>query len=272
MILRTMLLIPGVLCVLGCTRAGDAPRPSGAAASRAFGMNGFSWRVIEVPEARLNLYIQRTDGDDDVQQIVDSAKRAQADVLSLLAESKSGGQTSSLFFVRSRSDMQRISGRPIAGFVQPGEPTAFFVWSRGYRAPVRHELAHLYTFDRWGRPPGGDSATWLVEGIGALAGGSCQGKSADALAAGLLARDRLPSVADLVQRFREIPEDAGLPAAGSLTEFLYAKEGIHGLRARWQSPSGAMLPDSASESAWRAHVKSVLPAELDIARVMREGC
>jgi hypothetical protein len=66
-----------------------------------------------------------------------------------------------------------LVGRPLAGFVQQDEATAFFVWTSAYRAPLRHELAHLYTFQRWGQPPAGAAATWLVEGIGAWAGGPC---------------------------------------------------------------------------------------------------
>jgi hypothetical protein len=168
--------------------------------------------------------------------------------------------------------MQRISGRPLAGFVQPGEATAFFVWAAGYRAPLRHELAHLYTFERWGLPTAGDTATWLVEGIGAWAGGPCQGHSVDALAAGLLGRQALPPVGALAENFRALPEDVAVPAAGSLTQFLYTREGVAGLRSRWHSTASRMLPDSATVAAWRAHLASVPPATLDITRVMQEGC
>jgi hypothetical protein len=181
-------------------------------------------------------------------------------------------EQAALFFLASRADMQRLSGRPLAGFVQPGEATAFFVWAPGYRAPLRHELAHLYTLENWGRPAAGEAATWLVEGIGAWAGGPCQGHSPDALAAGLLMRGALPSVAELAGRLRALPEDVALPAAGSLTQFLYEEEGIAGLRARWQAEANNGLPDSTTDAAWRAHLATVQPAALDITRVMREGC
>ncbi|HET7584314.1 MAG TPA: hypothetical protein VFK13_05370 [Gemmatimonadaceae bacterium] len=254
----------------------------GPAAARAVDAPGFEWRVIELPEQSLRVYVQRgTAADEDARAITDSVRRAQADVLSQLEEppasqrppdGESRSEQALLFFLGSRADMQRLSGRPLAGFVPPGEPTAFFVWARGYRAPLRHELAHLYTFERWGRPPAGAAATWLVEGIGAWVGGACQGHSPDALAAGLLARGALPSLASLAAEFRTLPEDVAMPAAGSLIQFLHTQEGIAGLRARWQSASGDAIPDSPIEGAWRAHVASVPPATLDIARVMREGC
>ena len=168
--------------------------------------------------------------------------------------------------------MQRLTGRPIAGFVQQEEATAFFVWTSGYRAPLRHEFAHLYTFQRWGQPLAGAAATWLVEGIGAWAGGPCLGESPDALSAGLLARGRLPSVGELSARFRDLEEDVAMPSAGSLTGFIHTREGVAGLRARWRSSADELLPDSSLSAAWRTHVTGVRPATLNIARVIQEGC
>ncbi|MFL5527139.1 MAG: hypothetical protein ACJ79B_03645 [Gemmatimonadaceae bacterium] len=261
-------------------------RPRGPVAARAFATPGFGWRIVPLADRDLRLYLQRgSDADANADVVADSVKRAQTDVLALLGEpsyprdksvhgtaNDMSGDNAELFFVRSRADMRRIAGRPLAGFVQPGEATAFFVWSGGYRAPLRHELAHLYTFERWGRPRAGDRAAWLVEGIGAWIGGACQGHSADALTADLLARGRLPSVNELAANFRSLPEDVALPAAGSLTEFLYSREGITGLQRRWSAVAANALPDAAAERAWRAHLNSVRPESLDIARVLREGC
>jgi hypothetical protein len=248
-----------------------------------FDTSGFSWRVVELPKRGLRLYIQRgTDADSDPRALTDSVLRAQTDVLALLAEpliaprrsppDTAGDAAAALFVVGSRADMQRLAGRPLAGFVQQGEATAFFVWTSGYRAPLRHELAHLYTFLRWGQPPAGAAAAWIVEGIGAWAAGPCQGKSPDALAAGLLTSGRLPSVAELSTRFRELDEDVAMPSAGSLVGFIHARQGITGLRAQWDSAPGESLPDSGLIEAWRTHVATVLPATLDIARVLQEGC
>jgi hypothetical protein len=228
--------------------------------------------VVDLPSHGLRLYIQRgTDADANSRPLTDSLLQAQAHVLALLEEPP-GNDFAELFILGSRADMQRLAGRPLAGFVQQGEATAFFVWSSGYRAPLRHELAHLYTLQRWGQPPAGAAATWLVEGIGAWAGGPWLGKSPDALAAGLLASGRLPSVDELAARFRQLDEDVALPSAGSLIGFVYAREGIAGLRGRWRSGAGAALPDSGLSAAWRTHLAGVQPETLDIARVMQEGC
>ncbi len=63
-----------------------------------------------------------------------------------------------------------------------------------------------------------------------------------------------------------------MPAAGSLTQFLYSLEGIAGLRRRWMAASKDGLPDRAAEDAWRAHLQSVRPESLNLQRVIREGC
>ena len=268
---------------LACTSADPTPRPTSPVAAQMFDAPGFSWRVVELPSHGLRLYIQRgTDADANTRALTDSVLRAQAHVLALLGESlvapqssphePSGPVTAALFILGSRADMERLAGRPLAGFVQQDEATAFFVWTSGYRAPLRHELAHLYTFQRWGQPPADAAATWLVEGIGAWAGGPCVGESPDALAAGLLTSGRLPSVEELSARFRELDEDVAMPSAGSLIGFIHAQEGIAGLRARWGSGLGELLPDSGLSVAWRTYLAGVRPGTLNIARVLQEGC
>lgn len=269
--------------VLGCDRKEATRGPSTPVAARMFATRGFSWRVVDLPQRRLRLYIERgSQADADSHVLVDSVVRAQTDVLSLLEEPVDAPRGSrvtaafhepaTLFVLGSRDDMQRFMGRPLAGFVQQGEPTAFFVWTPDYRAPLRHELAHLYTFERWGRPAAGDSAAWLVEGTGAWAGRACLGKSSDALASGLLARGTLPSVDSLALHFRDLPEDVGMPTAGSLTRFIHAREGVTGLRRRWRAGFRDMLPDSAMQAEWLRHLASIPAATLDIVRVMKEGC
>lgn len=271
------------IVALACAGADPAPRPTSPVAARVFDAPGFSWRAVELPRHGLRLYIQRgTDADEGRRALTESVLRAQADVLALLAEplvaprssphDTAGPVPAALFILGSRADMQRLVGRPLAGFVQQDEATAFFVWTSAYRAPLRHELAHLYTFQRWGQPPAGAAATWLVEGIGAWAGGPCLGKSPDALAAGLLTSGRLPSVEELSAHFRELDEEVAMPSAGSLIGFIHAQEGITGLRTRWGSGAGELLPDSGLSAAWRTHVASVRPGTLDMARVLQEGC
>ena len=278
--MRTPALLACVAFACGSPQVGSL----GPTARRVLEAPGFSWRIVSLNDRGIQLFLQKgSAADTDAAIVADSVKRAQADVLAMLGEplrpARSGGdrtidtlQNAALFFVGSRGDMRRLAGRPLAGFVQPGEPTAVFVWARGYRAPLRHELAHLYTFARWGRPAAGDTSAWLVEGIGGWVGGPCIGHSADALAAGLLARNELPRTEDLRTRFRTLPEERAMPAAASLTEFLHQREGVAGLRRRWAERSSEAIPDLSTDAAWRAHLHSVRAESLEVERVVREGC
>jgi hypothetical protein len=260
----------GGLLLLAAACHDPPPRPQGTVAQRVFDSPGFRWSATVLPERGLRVYVQAPGHPEPA--MIDSLLRAQGDVLRRLEEPPHGEshRSAEIFMVRSREDMRRVAGAPIAGFVHPGESSAFFVWAPGYRAALRHELAHLYTFERWGLPPAEQRATWLVEGIGHWATGRCQGHTADALAAGLLQRGALPTVAELVERFRDMPEEVGTIAGASLVGFIVAREGVPGLRARWRGDQPH--PDSATEAAWRARLAATPPARLDVPRLMREGC
>jgi hypothetical protein len=261
-----------LVVALGCDRprqVESSGAPIGSLAQRVRASGDFNWREVALPDLGLRVYLQR---ETESTGVVDSVRRAQEDVLAMLEEPKSAPREAAVFVLASRADMQRLAGRPLAGFVQPGEPTAFFVWSPGYRPPLRHELAHLATFERWGPPAAGDSATWLVEGIGGWAGGACLGNSPDALASGVLARGAVPTLAAMTGHFRSLPEDVGMPTASSFVQYLYARGGVAALRSLWQGAGTRGLPDTQMDGAWRAHLTTVPPATLDIARVMKEGC
>ena len=178
--------------------------------------------------------------------------------------------------MNSRDDTQRLTGRPLVGFIQQGEPTGVFVYTRGYHlAPLlRHELTHLYTFGLWGAPRRGQ---WLVEGVGVWAAGKCQGHSSDELAAGALARGALVPLRQLATAFRDIDEAVAMPQAGSIVGFLIRRRGLVAVRDLWKRerpPTEHPLgPDGAKfEGAWLDELTGVRPAALDVPRLLREGC
>ena len=147
--------------------------------------------------------------------------------------------------------------------------------SFGYRyaSLLRHELAHLYTFEMWGAPRGG---RWLVEGVAAWAAGSCQGHSADELAAGAVARGAFVPLTELANHFDRVAEDVGMPEAASIVGFLVRREGLDAIRRRWTENPTTVHPlgpnGPALEEAWLEELSRVRPATLDIPRLMAEGC
>jgi len=184
---RTLIL--GLL-LLACSDRrppAELARGIGPLAERMLSDRAADWLTIDVPGVYIHVR-RESAAEADGRAIAESVSAVRHELLALL-----GGPPSSdaalrvhLFFVNSRDDTQRLAGRPLVGFIQQGEPTGVFVYTRGYHLTplLRHELTHLYTFELWGAPRRGQ---WLVEGVGVWAAGKCQGHSPDELAAGALA-------------------------------------------------------------------------------------
>jgi hypothetical protein len=235
------------------------------------------WRTTEIPGVTIHVQ-PGSAADDDARAIAESVIVAQREALALLGEPPpdDSAPRALLFFLNSREDMQQMTGRPLMGFVQDREPTGVFVYAPGYRLGplLRHELTHLYSFERWGSSPSG---AWLVEGLGVWATGECQGYTNDELAAGALARGEIVPLRTLAKSFRATREDIAMPEAGSIVGYLIRQRGLADIRARWSretppdehplGPGGETI-----ERAWLDELARVRPATLDIPRVMKEGC
>jgi hypothetical protein len=249
----------------------------GPLAARLLAARSADWHSIERPDLVIHV-LKGSPADMEAQSVTDSVVAIRGDLLRQLDLHglRDSGRPAHVFFLDSRETMQRLTERPLMGFVQAGEPTGVFVYTRGYHtgALLRHELTHLLTFQYWGTPR---VDRWLVEGIAVWAGGLCQGYAPDELTAGGRARGRFASLTELGTRFRELPEDVAMPEAGSITGFLVRREGLRGIRERWTrtTDSGAhpLGPGGpALERAWLAHIDSARPAQLDIPRMLIRGC
>jgi hypothetical protein len=280
-----LLLVLFLFLVCSCEspRVGNAPRPipstpigsTGPLARRFLATPGFTWHSFESPHARLHL-----DGEmaiDRVSQLADSVEQARRIALALLDERSIADEAPlELVFVETRTDMQRLAGRPAAGSAFPGELTAIFVAGVDYHPFFRHELTHAYAAHRWGRR---QSGSWLDEGLAALATGACQGHSVDAVAAGYIASGDSPPLEALSGDFYAIPELPGYFTAASLVDFLKHREGTSALRSIWSGnrPGTDRLHPLGHDtqrlwSEWRRQLASVVPATLDTVRLRRDGC
>jgi hypothetical protein len=265
-----------VIACSGPSLPAQSSRESGPMAGRMLTDHAGDWRTIEVTGA--DIHVRRgSAADRDAHAIGEAVTAARREALALLGGSRSGGTVrAQLFFLNARDDMQRMTGRPLMGFVQEDEPTGVFVYAPGYRLVplLRHELTHLYSFQLWGPSRAG---TWLVEGLGAWATGTCQGHTNDELASGALARGEIVPLAQLAKGFREVREDVAMPEAGSIVGFLVRQSGLADIRDRWgretphgEHPLGA--DGAAIERAWLEVVGRARPATLDVPRVIKEGC
>jgi hypothetical protein len=254
-----------------------APPHNASLAARLTADSTFRWVTVDAPGVRIHLQEGQPEGGErrTLITLVTETRREVLDRLGL-SGTASAAPLANLFFVRSREETRRLTRHPMIGFVQPDEPTGVFAYLPGYRIAtlVRHELTHLYAYQMWGATHVGP---WLVEGLAVWAAGPCQGFSNDALAAGALADQRLPSLTDLAGRFRQLDETVAMPQAGSVVGFLIEREGLSAVRDRWRRSHHAtghpVGENGASiEAAWLAKLRTVRPASLDLKRLMAEGC
>jgi len=260
---------------VGCAR-GQSTREAGPLARRLLADSAADWRSVSVPGARLH-FARAGTADREAAAIVDSVKVIRRDLLALLGATPptDTSRQADLFFLNSRDEMRRLAGRPMAGVIQQGEATGVFVVTAGYHyGPLlRHELAHLHTFEAWGEPRAG---RWFVEGVAAWAAGSCQGRTSDALAAGALARRALPTLSELANNFARVAEDVAMPQAASVIGFLVRHEGMDAIQRHWREAPGTSHPlgrnGPALEATWFGELSRVSPATLDIPRLQVEGC
>lgn len=276
--LRATLLCGLALGLSACTEPFDAAsaEPShGPVAQKLLSQEGIVWHKTDVPGARIYV-IEGAKGDEEIRALASDFASLRLEIFAVVGTPPAGSSPADLFFLNSRDEMKRLAGRPLAGFVQRGEPTGVFVAAPNYRLRTlfKHELTHLYTYQTWGSPNAG---AWLIEGIAVSVAGPCQGKAVDALAAGALADKRLVPLKDLIGRFRELPEDPAFFEAGSLAGFILREEGIAGIRRRWSEKdpeAGHPLGPNgdALETRWRQSLERTAPATLDIPALIASGC
>jgi hypothetical protein len=176
-----------------------------------------------------------------------------------------------LLALDDREQMRPWTGGTPGGWAEPAASAVLFVTNDSARAPLRHELMHVLSWQRWGAP----RALWISEGLAMHAVGRCGGRELHAMAAALAAEGRLVPLAELPRRFHVDGADgaAMYVQAGSVVRHVAETRGVAGLRALWSRDLGPDLP--ATERAWRARVAVERPAELwgeIVADVRARGC
>lgn len=154
--MRTATLIITGLLLAACSERQmptESVRGIGKLAARLLADGANDWFTVEVPGVHIHLR-RGSAAETDRRAIAESVSAVRRELLAMLGgtESQDLDPTAHLFFVNARDDTQRLTGRPVAGFIQQDEPTGVFIYTPGYRhtSLLRHELTHLYTFQRWG--------------------------------------------------------------------------------------------------------------------------
>jgi hypothetical protein len=277
--LTSRILTLAAACVLsGCAspEAGGAPGrtpPHGVGvARRTLARDGFPWQTASVAGVHVH-YLP------DSYAAAHAGEFARAAQAALRHDMRLGGfppvrDTMELFMVSTREQAAQLAGNGAMGQAIPGEFTAFFVAEPGKPPAFRHEIMHALSLKLWGR---NREATWLSEGVATWAAGSCQGHTVDEVAAGFLGDGTLPPMQELAARVWEIDELHAYLTAGSAVGYLARTRGTAAVQALWARPATAHphpLGEGGAEmeAAWRAHLATVRPAPIDLARLRRHGC
>lgn len=211
-----------------------------------------------------------------------AAERARSHDLELLGDATYARRVT-LLFVPTREAMRSFVGWPAGGWGVAAENGAFFVASDSLSPALRHELMHVFSWNRWGTPFGGaGDGQWISEGLATYAGGGCQDIGVHTLAATYAGTGQLLPWAELATRF-DVRTLASYAQAGSIVAYVRERFGDAGLRRLWRDglpglEAATGMPVDRLEREWRTMLTSAPPTARPedgrslAARVRRQGC
>jgi hypothetical protein len=180
--------------------------------------------------------------------------------------------------VESREAMRPFLGSTPGGWAETAQSAVLVVAGDSARAPLRHELMHVLSWQLWGPPSG----HWVSEGLAMHAVGRCNGRELHTMAAALAAAGRLVPLAELPRRFDVAGEQgaAMYVQAGSFVRHVVETYGIARLRAFWphgmrSAPRTLGVDLATLERGWRARLseeRDPAPWREMWEGVRREGC
>jgi len=211
-----------------------------------------------------------------------AAEAARSHDLALLGDSTYPRRVT-LVFVPTREAMRSFVGWPAGGWGVAAENGAFFLASDSVPPALRHELMHVFSWNRWGTPFGGPGeGQWISEGLATYAVGGCQEIGLHTLAATYGAAGQLVPWSKLGAGF-DVSTLAAYAQAGSIIDYVHRRFGADGLRKLWRAGLPGLetftgVPVERMETDWRALLAAAPPLATRedgrslAARVRRQGC
>lgn len=135
-----------------------------------------------------------------------------------------------VFFVDTREKMKLLIGMDVQGFTIAEKQLVFFLVSEVYKAPVRHEFCHLYSYQVWGAP----KQPWMNEGLAVCHDSTWSNIDIDMLAKHFKDRQKLFTISKLTQNLYSENAIIAYPQIGSYTKFILRKHGRDQLKEFWQ--------------------------------------
>ena len=246
-----------------------APDPHAGATPtvrRALDAPGAEWATLASPHAHLHA---RT-GSDAAAGLADTAaavERAWASTAERLGVDPPTAPIE-VFVIESREENRALSGTGGGGTAVPWDRALFLVAGTEHAPPVRHETAHIVSWDAWGTP----REQWMSEGAAMVGAGLCAGVDLHDWAAAVVRAGLDAPLRDLARNF-DVTQAVAYLQAGSAVQFVAETYGTAAVEALWRGGLAAsgratgLTPD-ALEAAWRARVRradaSRTPAYVDL--------
>ena len=136
-------------------------------------------------------------------------------------------------FLKSRNDMNTLTGMSATGIAHPHIITLFVVAdsSEKVKPPIKHELIHLMTMLEWGYPH--YNSTWINEGLAAYAEDNCNGYSVSEIYRYFLDADMLIEIDSLTKDFYHQPEMIAYHQSAYVVEYLLKNYSIEQFKRLW---------------------------------------
>ena len=242
---------------------------------RALDDTSFHWSSAETEGIKL-FYKADSFAERHRMMLLRSAQVSVEEVLESMGE-KGYDRVLHVFYVDTRKEMERIVGRPVAGYADWTGSGVFLVFNPDWRSFDKHEITHVLTMSMWGTPD--PTSRWMIEGVAIYCDGWCREYSVDEIAWYLLSRDQLPPLQELFENFAELGEIRAGFYAASVIGFIRNTYGVMALRNLWMNGSVDLAGSLGStinevENSWKKYLKERVgdDGQIDMERIEELGC
>ena len=234
-ICRARELLVGAALILATCAARPPARDTEI--DRALTNPNFTWRSFGAAGVRL-YYQPGSFAERHRVMLLRSAQAALAKGLDFL-EMKTDGRELRVIYVDDRGQMQRLIGHRYAGYSDWAGHGIFLVCNRDWRSFDTHEITHILTLGRWGRPHEGSA--WMREGLPIAVDGWCQTADIDRIARYLVSAGHWPGLSAFMADASALGEIQGGVLAASLIRHLRERYGAAVIEKAWRSGLEAAL-------------------------------
>jgi len=231
-----------LLALAGC-QAGPEAVDEGPNVRRILRDDRFDWVTVEADGFRIH-FPSGSFAESQERLLPGRAEEARRTVLSRLAAEYA--EPVDLFYLDSREDMERLTGRPVTGFSYFEDRAILLVFNDRWKPFERHELTHIVTMDSWPNPAG----PAVTEGVATYVDGRCGGYENGRIVRTMLDRESLIPLETLAADFREQDDLIAYLQAGSIIDFMVHRRGPEAIHVLWKGGLGAapgLLRDSTDE-------------------------